>query len=66
MDATNLLVWIVVGAIAVWLASVFMRTNQGLLADIGVGIIGAFLGGLALNLIRVSAPVSRASTPAAS
>jgi uncharacterized membrane protein YeaQ/YmgE (transglycosylase-associated protein family) len=59
MDATNLLVWLVVGAIAGWLASVFMRTNQGLLADIVVGIIGAFLGGLVLNLIPgVSAGVS--------
>jgi uncharacterized membrane protein YeaQ/YmgE (transglycosylase-associated protein family) len=51
MDATNILVWIIVGAIAGWLASLAMRSRQGLLGDVIVGIIGAFIGGLVLNLI---------------
>jgi uncharacterized membrane protein YeaQ/YmgE (transglycosylase-associated protein family) len=53
MDATSLLIWIIVGAIAGWLASVVMRTNasQGLLMDIIVGIIGAFIGGFVLSLL---------------
>jgi uncharacterized membrane protein YeaQ/YmgE (transglycosylase-associated protein family) len=36
MDITNLLIWIIVGAIAGWLASIVMKTNssQGLLSDI--------------------------------
>ncbi len=61
MDATNLLVWLIVGAIAGWLASVVMRTNasQGLLTDIVVGIIGAFIGGFVLSLLPgVSAGVT--------
>jgi len=47
----NFLLWIIVGAIIGWLASVLMRTNsrQGLLMDIVVGIIGAFVGGLLLS-----------------
>lgn len=46
------LAWIIVGAVAGWLASMVMRTNreQGLLLDIIVGIVGAFLGGLLFNM----------------
>ena len=41
------LAWLVVGAVAGWLASLAMKTNrqQGLLMDIFVGIVGAFIGG---------------------
>lgn len=44
----NFIIWIVVGAILGWLASMIMGRNaqQGLLLDIVVGIVGAFLGGL--------------------
>jgi uncharacterized membrane protein YeaQ/YmgE (transglycosylase-associated protein family) len=41
----NLLLLLIVGAIAGWLAGQFMRGNGfGLAGDIIVGIIGAFLG----------------------
>jgi uncharacterized membrane protein YeaQ/YmgE (transglycosylase-associated protein family) len=41
------LVWIIVGGIVGWLASLVMRTDaqQGILLNIVVGIVGAFLGG---------------------
>jgi len=39
------LAWLVVGAVAGWLASKVMRTSLGLLTDILVGIVGAFIGG---------------------
>lgn len=47
----NFLIWIVVGAVIGWVASVIMKTNsrQGLIADIIVGIVGAFLAGLFLS-----------------
>jgi uncharacterized membrane protein YeaQ/YmgE (transglycosylase-associated protein family) len=47
----NILVWIIFGALAGWLASIVMGTNRqmGALANIIVGIIGAFLGGLIMN-----------------
>ena len=47
-----IIVWIVVGAIAGWLASLVVQgTGLGLLGDIIVGIIGGFLGGLILSLL---------------
>jgi uncharacterized membrane protein YeaQ/YmgE (transglycosylase-associated protein family) len=46
----NFIIWIIVGAIIGWLASLIMHRNaqQGFLLDIVVGIVGAFLGGLLL------------------
>ena len=43
----NFIIWIVVGGILGWLASIVMRTDasQGLLLNIVVGIVGALLGG---------------------
>ena len=43
----NFLVWLVVGAVVGWVASMVMGTNgrQGLLLDIIVGIAGAFVAG---------------------
>lgn len=48
----NILLWILLGAIAGWLASVVMKTRkeQGLLMDIVVGIVGAMLGGWIFGL----------------
>ena len=47
----NFIVWLIVGALIGWAASVVMRTNsrQGLIADIIVGIVGAFLAGIFLS-----------------
>lgn len=53
MDAMGWLAWLIVGAVSGWLASIVMRTNaeQGLLLDIVVGIIGAFIGGFLFNVL---------------
>lgn len=47
----NFIIWIVAGALVGWVASIIMRTNnrQGLIADILVGIVGAFVGGYFLS-----------------
>ena len=47
----NFLLWIIVGAVIGWIASIIMKTNgrQGLIADIIVGIVGAFIGGYFLS-----------------
>ena len=44
----GLIVWLIVGGVIGWLASLIMRTDgqQGILLNIVVGIIGAFIGGL--------------------
>ena len=49
MGQMGWLAWLIVGAIAGWLASKVMRTSQGLLIDILVGIVGAFIGGFLFN-----------------
>ena len=44
----GIIIWLVIGGIVGWLASIIMRTDaqQGILLNIVVGIVGAFLGGL--------------------
>ena len=43
----NFLIWLIVGGIVGWLASLIMRTDasQGILLNVVVGIVGALLGG---------------------
>lgn len=53
---TNLFVWIIVGGAAGWLSRRAIRgTGLGLLGDIVVGILGAFLGAFVLSLVWPSA-----------
>jgi uncharacterized membrane protein YeaQ/YmgE (transglycosylase-associated protein family) len=44
------ILWLVIGGILGWLASIVMKTNdqQGIILNVIVGIVGAFLGGLLL------------------
>jgi uncharacterized membrane protein YeaQ/YmgE (transglycosylase-associated protein family) len=51
MDQMGWLAWIIVGAIAGWLASIVVKNSsqQGLLMDIVIGIVGAFVGGWLFN-----------------
>jgi uncharacterized membrane protein YeaQ/YmgE (transglycosylase-associated protein family) len=48
---TAFLVYIVVGGLIGWVASIVMHTNgqQGILLNVVVGIIGAFIAGLVLS-----------------
>lgn len=48
---TNILLWIILGALAGWIASMIMKTNaqQGVLGNIVIGVVGAVLGGWAMN-----------------
>src|SRR3954467_3699300 len=45
------IIWIVVGGILGWLASMVMKTDaeQGMILNVVVGIVGAFLGGWLLS-----------------
>jgi uncharacterized membrane protein YeaQ/YmgE (transglycosylase-associated protein family) len=48
----NLVMWILVGGLAGWLASLVVRGGGlGLVGDILVGVIGAFLGGFLLSQV---------------
>lgn len=43
----NFILWIIFGALAGWIASIIMGKNKkmGAIANIVVGIVGAFIGG---------------------
>ena len=47
----GLILWLVIGGVIGWLASIIMRTDaqQGIFLNIVVGIVGAFIGGLVLS-----------------
>ena len=49
----GLISWIIVGGLAGWLGSKIMGTSQqmGMIANIAVGIIGAFVGGLIIGIV---------------
>lgn len=48
----GIIMWIIFGALAGWLASMIMGTNsqQGGFMNIVVGIVGAFIGGFVMSL----------------
>jgi uncharacterized membrane protein YeaQ/YmgE (transglycosylase-associated protein family) len=51
MSAETFIIWIIVGAVAGWLAGLVVRGGGfGLVGNIIVGIIGAFLGGWLFSL----------------
>ena len=43
----NFIIWLIVGGLIGWLASMLMKTNhqQGIFLNVVVGIVGAMLGG---------------------
>ena len=43
--------WIVVGAIAGFLAEQIMKADMGLLMNIGLGIVGAIVGGFLITTV---------------
>jgi len=50
----GIIVWLVIGAIAGWLAGVLVKGGGfGLLVDILVGIVGAFIGGWLAGLLGI-------------
>ncbi len=44
----SLIIWLVIGGVVGWLASIVMRTDaqQGIFLNVIVGSVGAFIGGL--------------------
>jgi uncharacterized membrane protein YeaQ/YmgE (transglycosylase-associated protein family) len=52
----TLLVWIAIGLIAGWLASAVVGGGFGVVGDIVVGVVGAFMGSLAFRALHLRAP----------
>jgi uncharacterized membrane protein YeaQ/YmgE (transglycosylase-associated protein family) len=54
MDSHSLIAWLIIGAIAGWLAGTFVKGGGfGLIGDIVVGIIGAFIGGWLAGVLHI-------------
>ncbi|MBW5803722.1 MULTISPECIES: GlsB/YeaQ/YmgE family stress response membrane protein [Burkholderia] len=54
MDVHGLIVWLIIGAVAGWLAGVLVKGGGfGLLIDIVVGIVGAVIGGWLAGLLGI-------------
>lgn len=49
----GIIAWIIFGALAGWIASIIMGTNeqQGAFANIAVGVVGAMIGGFLSRVI---------------
>jgi uncharacterized membrane protein YeaQ/YmgE (transglycosylase-associated protein family) len=47
----GILIWLIVGGVVGWLASIIMRTDaqQGLVLNVVVGIVGALLAGFIIS-----------------
>ena len=50
----GILSWIILGALAGWVASMIMGKNSsmGAIANIGTGIVGAFIGGYVMQFFN--------------
>ena len=55
MDVSSLLVFLIIGAIAGWLAGLIMKGyGFGLVGNIVVGVIGAFIAGWLLPMVGLN------------
>lgn len=58
MSLETVLLWAVIGLIAGWLASAIVGGPFGLIGDIVVGIVGAFIGSLLFRSLGIGSPFS--------
>jgi uncharacterized membrane protein YeaQ/YmgE (transglycosylase-associated protein family) len=56
----NLIIWLVIGGLIGWIASIMMRTDaqQGVLLNVVVGIVGAMLAGFLLTPVLGSGTIN--------
>ena len=57
----NLILWLVIGGVVGWLASLMMRTDgqQGIILNVVVGIVGALLGGWLISPLLGAATINQ-------
>ena len=56
MTIETLLLWIAIGLVAGWLASAVVGGGYGVIGDIVVGVVGAFLGGFLFRALHIASP----------
>ena len=55
MTLTGIIVWLIIGGIAGWLAGLLVKGGGfGLIGDIVVGVVGAFIGGWLAGVLGIS------------
>jgi uncharacterized membrane protein YeaQ/YmgE (transglycosylase-associated protein family) len=57
MTIETILLWAVIGLIAGWLASAVVGGGYGLVGDIVVGVVGAFIGGFLFRRTGAGVPL---------
>ena len=57
----NIIIWLIVGGIIGWIASMIMRTDaqQGMILNVIVGIVGSVIGGWLIAPLLGSATVNQ-------
>jgi uncharacterized membrane protein YeaQ/YmgE (transglycosylase-associated protein family) len=58
MTLETFLLWVVIGAVAGFLANAVVKSSYGLGGDIVIGVIGAFVGGWLFQNMRWHAPLA--------
>lgn len=54
MSLINIVLWIIFGALAGWLAGLIMKSERGLIGNVILGIIGSFVGGWVASLLGIN------------
>lgn len=63
MVSTTLLLWIIIGAVAGWMAGELMRGDGfGVVGNMIVGILGSFVGGLFFDSLGVGTSITIAGS----
>ncbi len=58
MSVETIFIWIAIGLVAGWLASLVVGGGYGVVGDIVLGIVGAFLGGFIFRALHLRMPFS--------
>jgi uncharacterized membrane protein YeaQ/YmgE (transglycosylase-associated protein family) len=57
MTLETLVIWLLVGLVSGWLASLVVGGGMGIVGDIVVGIVGAFIGGWLFQTLHWRVPI---------
>jgi uncharacterized membrane protein YeaQ/YmgE (transglycosylase-associated protein family) len=58
MTIETILLWAFIGLVAGWLASAIVGGGYGVIGDIVVGVVGAFVGGFIFRTFHLASPFS--------
>jgi uncharacterized membrane protein YeaQ/YmgE (transglycosylase-associated protein family) len=60
MDAKSIVIWVIIGLVAGWLASIVVGSGGGLIGYIIAGLIGSVVGGFLANLLNIKLNIGNA------